>query len=184
MTAYLVSLAAAAAETAGKAEEAKSGGLPQFDASSFPSQIFWLVIMFGLLYWILSTFVLPKVGGMIEERRDRIADDLDTAAEFKRKAEDAEKKYNQDLADAKAKAQSIAAETREKLDSEIAEMQADADAKAEADIASAEGRIAEMKSQATAKVRDAAKETTRAVVEALIDERPTEDAIAAAMPQA
>lgn len=184
MTAFLFSFAAAAAETAGHAEEAKSGGLPQFDASSFPSQIFWLVIMFGLLYWILSTFVLPKIGGVIEERRDRIADDLDTASEFKRKAEDAEAKYNQDLADAKAKAQSIAAETRDVLDAEIAEMQTEADAKADADIAAAETRIAEMKTQATAKVREAATETTRAVVEILIDERPTEDAIKAAMPSA
>jgi len=175
-------IAAAAATTAEKAEDASSGGLPQFDASTFYGQLFWLAITFSFLYWIMSSFILPRLGGIIEERRDRIADDLDQASEFKRQAEEAENAYNQALANAKAKAQGIASETRSELDGEIAEMSKDADNKAAAALEAAEARIVTMKTQATAKVREAATETTKAIVEALIDEHPTDDAIAAAMP--
>jgi len=173
---------AAAAEVAEEgAHGAEKAGLPQLDTSSWPSQIFWLAITFGFLYWFMSSYILPRLGGMIDERRDRIADDLDQASEFKHQAEDAETAYHKALADAKAKAQLIAAETRGELDAELAEMQADADEKAATALAAAESRINDMKEQASAKVREAAVETTRSIVEALIDEHPTDDAIAAAM---
>ncbi len=181
----LQTIAAAAAATAETAEEASGGGgLPQFDPSSFYSQLFWLAITFAFLYWVMSSFILPRLGGVIEERRDRIADDLDQASEFKHQAEEAENAYKKALADAKAKAQSIAAQTRDELDAEIAGLNADADAKAAAAVEAAEARIHDMKEQASAKVRDAAVDTTRAIVEALIDERPTDDAITSVMPSA
>ncbi len=175
--------AIAAAEAAGKAAGGESsGGLPQLDLTTFPSQVFWLFVTFGFMYWVMSAFILPKLGGVIEERRDRIADDLDQAAEFKRQAEEAETAYNQALSDAKAKAQAIAAETRETVDAEIAELQAEANAKAAADVEAAEARISEMKAQAAEKVREAAVETARTIVETLIDERLDGNVIASAVP--
>ena len=123
--AFVISAAAAAEEVHG---EASSAGLPQLDPSSWPSQLFWLAVTFGVLYALMHTRFLPAIGGAIEERRDRIADDLDKAGEFKIQAEEAENAYNQALADAKAKAQGIAAETRNDVDRDIAEMQAETDA--------------------------------------------------------
>ncbi|MEL6359638.1 MAG: ATP F0F1 synthase subunit B [Pseudomonadota bacterium] len=172
----------ASADTA--SEASASGGLPQLDMSTYPSQIFWLAVTFGFLYWIMSAFVLPQLGGAIEERRDRIADDLDQAADFKRQAEEAEATYNQALADARAKAQAIAAETRADLDAEIAEMQAEATERAEASLAQAEERIASMKADASAKVKDAAEDVTRSIVSALIDETPAEDTVRQAVGKA
>ena len=182
MSFTLMDIAMAAADAADShAAEPSSGGLPQFDPSSFPSQLFWLVITFSFLYWVMSSFVLPRLGGVIEERRDRIADDLDQASEFKRQAEDAEAAYNSALADAKAKAQAIAADTRAELDAELAQLQSEADAKAAEDVQAAETRIAEMQAQAAAKVKEAAVETTRAIVETLIDEHPTDEAVSTAI---
>jgi len=182
MSTLILSIAAAAtAEAPHGAEETASGGLPQFDPVSFPSQLFWLVVTFGFLYWIMSSMVLPRLGGTIEERRDRIADDFDQAAEFKRQAEEAEKGYNQSLADAKAKSQAIAAEKRAEIDADIASMQAEADAKDEATLKAAEEKLATMKSAATAKVREAASDTAKAIVTTLIDETPTDDAISGAV---
>ncbi len=168
--------AAAAAEDA-----AEAGGLPQLDMSTWPSQLFWLAVTFGILYWLMAGRFLPAIGGAIEERRDRIADDLDQASDFKRQADEAEDAYNQSLADAKAKAQSIAADTRAEVDAEIAEMQVETDAKLQEKLDAAEARIAEMKEEATAKVDEAAADATRAIVERLIDEAPTDDAVARAM---
>lgn len=182
MSTLLLSIAAAAASEAPPgAEEAASAGLPQFDPTSFPSQLFWLTVTFGSLYWVMSSIILPRLGGTIEERRDRIADDFDQAAEFKRQAEEAERRYNQSLADAKTKSQAIAADKRSEIDADIAAMQADADAKDEATLAAAEQKLTAMKSAATAKVRDAAAETAKAIVTTLIDETPSDGAVAGAV---
>lgn len=170
---------------AGAAEAAAAGetspGLPQLDPTYFPSQLFWLAISFGLLYWAVSSLFLPKLGGVIEERRDRIEDDYDRAAELRRQAEDAQKAYEKALADAKARASSIAAETREKIDAEIRAMQHKADAEASEKVAAAESRIAAMRDAAAEKVREAARETAKALVETLIDEAPTDQTIAEAV---
>jgi len=168
--------AAAAEEVQAHAAEASSAGLPQLDPAWWPSQLFWLAITFGILYWLMSSRFLPTIAGAIEERRDRIADDLDQAGDFKRQAENAESAYNQSLADAKAKAQGIAADTRAEMDAEIAELQAETDAQLAKQVAAAEARIGEMKAAAATKVGEAAAETARAVVETLIDEAPTEEA--------
>lgn len=177
---FLIALAAAAEPLADA--HAASGGLPQFDPSSWPSQLFWLAVLFGGLYALMAFYFLPRLGGVIEERRDRIADDLDQAAESKRKAEDAQKAYKAALADATAKAQAFAADTRARLGEELAAVAAAADKEAQAKVAAAEARIAAMRGDAAKKVREAAIETTRAVVAALIDETPTAEQVAAAMP--
>jgi F-type H+-transporting ATPase subunit b len=161
-----------------------SGGLPQMDVSTFPSQIFWLAATFALLYWIMSSFVLPRLGGAIEERRDRIADDLDRAAESRRMAEEAEASWQRALTEARARAQGIAAQTREEVSADIARQQKSAEANLAERAAAAEARIAEMKKSAAAKVREAAGDTTRAIVETLIHETPTDAAVDAALARA
>lgn len=177
----LSSIVIAAADAA---EAAEAGGLPQLDASSWPSQLFWLAITFGLLYWLMSTVFLPRIGGAIEERRDRIADDLDRAAESKREAQEAEAAFNRSLSEARAKAQAIGGEARDEVAAEIAEMQREAEESLAQKTAAAEARIAEMKASAAAKVREAAGETTRAIVETLILETPTDAVVSAAVAKA
>ncbi len=176
MTPVLLFLASGA-----EAAESSGGGLPQMDTSTYASQLFWLAILFAGLYWAMDRIFLKKLGGIIEERRNRLADDYDQAAELKAQAQDAEKTYIQALNDARAKASSIAAETRTMLDKEIAAMQAETDAKLSGRVQAAEASIAEMQVRATAKVKEAAVETTQALVEALIDEKPTQDAVTAAI---
>jgi len=177
------SLFLAAAETSDAAREG-GGALPQFNPSSFPSQIFWLAVTFGALYLIMARMVLPRLGAAIEERRDRIADDLDRAAESKRMAEEAEAAFNRSLANARAKSQAIAAETRDEVNAEIADLQKEAQRSLAARTAAAEAKITAMKRLAATKVRDAAADTTRAIVEALIQETPADAAVDAALSKA
>jgi len=148
--ALMTAAAAAAAEVHGEAE---SAGLPQLDTSTWPSQLFWLALTFGVLYWLMAGKFLPSLGGAIEERRDRVADDLDQASEFKRQAEEAEGAYNRSLADARAKAQAIAADTRAEMDEEIAGLQAETDAALDNQLSAAEARIASMKRPPTRRGR-------------------------------
>ena len=51
--------------------------MPQFDVKAFPSQIFWLVVCFAVLYFLMAKFVLPSIGKTIESREHKIQADLD-----------------------------------------------------------------------------------------------------------
>jgi hypothetical protein len=60
---------------------------PPFETSTFPSQLLWLAITFGLFYLFLQKVVLPRIGGILEVRRDRIAQDLDQAARMREESD-------------------------------------------------------------------------------------------------
>ena len=61
---------------------------PPFDSSTFASQLVWLAITFGALYYFMSKRFLPQVEGVIEARRARIAEDLDEATRRQQEAEE------------------------------------------------------------------------------------------------
>ena len=171
----------AADAPAGTSAAEEAGGLPQLDASTWASQIFWLLLTFAALYYFFSQVFLPRLGGVIEERRNRIADDYDQAADFKRQAEDSQKAYERALADAKARAASIAAETKAAIDAEITEMEAESDERLERQVAAAESRIAETAEAARGAVTEAAQAVTADIVEALTGQKPDAAAVSAAI---
>ena len=79
------------------------GGMPQFDVTSFDSQIFWLVISFGLLYFRMSTLVLPRIGNTIEAREAKIQGDLAAAQQANDAARIAAVAHDKVLAEARNK---------------------------------------------------------------------------------
>src|SRR5512134_2245309 len=125
-------------------------GMPQFNPEFYPSQIFWLAISFGLLYWILSRVALPRIGEVIEERRDRIQRDLDTAERLKADTEKALADYEKALADARGNANAMAREMRAKLSAEVDNERGRVESQIAAKIGEAEKRIAATKEKALA----------------------------------
>src|ERR1700750_1804399 len=95
--------------------EGGNGGFPPFDPSTFASQLVSLVIAFVALYVIVSRIALPRVGGVIDARQNKIEGDLAEAQKLKDESEAALKAYESELASARAKAQAMGTETREKL---------------------------------------------------------------------
>ena len=145
-----------------------ASGLPQLDFATYPSQIFWLVVSLVVLYYLMTKIALPRIATVLEERADAIADDLDTAEEYKRKAEEAEKAYDQALADARAKAQEIAIETRAAIQKDLDAAMAKADAEIAARTAEGEKRIREIRDSAKAAVAEVASDTAVAIVESIL----------------
>ena len=167
----MVPLRLAAAKPSG--DKAAEGVFPPFDPAYFATQIFWLFLTFGVLYFLLSKIFLPLIGQTIEERSSRIADDLDAASRMQKEAEEAEKSYERALADAKAKAHNVAETTRQSVDAEIkAEMEA-ADAEAAKAADAAEARIRGVRAKAMANIQTVAADAAQATVEALTGKKPT-----------
>lgn len=155
--------------------------MPQLDFTSYPPQLIWLVIVFIGLYFVMSRVALPKIGGIIEQRRDRIASDLDDAARLKDDSEKALAAYEAALAEAKAKAHGIAQEARERLNAETERQRAEVEATLAKKTAEAEARIAEAKDAAMGHIKDVAADTTGGIVNALIGGRITKAKVAKAV---
>jgi F-type H+-transporting ATPase subunit b len=164
--AFIVAAAAAAATT----HEGKSGGLPQLNPADFAPQLIWLAITFTVLYFILARVALPRIGEVIEERRDRVQRDLDSAERFKKETDAALAAYERALAEARAKASSMAKNMREKLLAETDKERSNVEGHLSAKLAEAEARIAATKTKALASVDDIAAETASAVVSKLLGE--------------
>jgi F-type H+-transporting ATPase subunit b len=157
---------------------------PPFDKETFFSQLFWLVICFAALYIMASKLILPRLGSIIGERRDRIAGDLAEAGRMKDEADAAVAAYEKALADARARAQAIAAETRDKLNAAAEANRKDLEGKLHGKLADAEKSIAATKSAAMANVRGIAQEAAAAIVNRLIGITPSPDAVARAVEDA
>ncbi len=167
-------------------DDAHDGG-PQFspfDMTYAVPHVFWLVLSFGLLFLVLWKIILPRLAATIEERSDRIADDLDQAARMKSDAEVADKAYETSLADSKAKAHAIAAENRAKLDAEIATETAQAEADFAKQAAAAEVQIRKATDAALAHVTEVAEQATTSIVNKLSGVTPGAANIKAAVKSA
>jgi F-type H+-transporting ATPase subunit b len=155
-------------------------GLPQMKADSFPSQIFWLVITFAILFVVMWRMTLPMIAGAIGARRDRIEGDLATAEGFRKGAAEALASYEAALAEARGRAHHLADENRKGVVVEIEQLRAAADAETQTTIASAEKRIAGERAKAAAGVKASAAEAAADIVQRLIGGSVTaEDAMAA-----
>jgi F-type H+-transporting ATPase subunit b len=58
------------------------GAFPPFDPSTFPSQILWLAITFGLFYLFLKRVIVPRLGAIMDVRENRIAQDIEHAGKL------------------------------------------------------------------------------------------------------
>ena len=66
---------------------AESGGMPQLDPEFWFSQIFWLVLTFGILYLVLSKLILPKISDNLETRKSQVLDNLELAEKQRNESE-------------------------------------------------------------------------------------------------
>jgi F-type H+-transporting ATPase subunit b len=143
-------------------------GFPPFDSTSYPSQLLWLAITFGLFYLFLKRMVLPRISSILEVRRDHIAQDLDQAARMKGEADEAIAAYEQELADARSKASAIAQEARDGAKAEAQEQRSVVEAELDRKLEAAEARIADIKSTAMQDVGSIAEDTAATIIKELI----------------
>lgn len=168
-------------ETGVASEGAHAPNFPPFDSSTFPSQLLWLAITFGLFYLFLKRVVLPRIGGILEVRRDRIAQDLDQAARMKEEADAAVAAYEQELAEARKKANVIGQDARDAAKAEADAERQGVEKELDAKLGEAEKRITAIKNAAMKDVGAIAEETAASIVQELVGGRLDKSAAAAAV---
>ena len=169
-----------AAYAAGGAGQA-GGSFPPFETSNYPGQLFWLAVSFGLVYVLMSRVAIPRIAGIIEERRARIESDLAKAAEAQKAAEDAAKAFEANLVKAKGNAQGIGQAARDSAAKAAEARRHEVEAELATKLAGAEKTIGETKAKAMASVEAIATEAAEAIVHQLTGAAPKAGAIAGAI---
>jgi F-type H+-transporting ATPase subunit b len=162
-------------------EEGHHGAFPPFDTNTFPSQILWFVICFGVLYLLSKRLILPRVGDIVEARAAKIAGDIGEAQRLRSESDTALAAYEKALAEARSSAHRIAQTATDEAKDAADKRRVSVEAELSAKLAEAEKRIGDVKSRALADVGAIAQEAATAVVSTLIGQEPTPDEAASAV---
>ncbi len=105
--------------------------MPQISqiAATYASQIFWLLVTFGLLYFVVGRGMVPKIVATVDAREARITGDLAAAEAARQQADRTEEAWRveMDAARAAALAETNAAKAQAALSAEQQVKAADAE---------------------------------------------------------
>lgn len=155
--------------------------MPQLQIYDWAPQLIWLAISFVTLYIIMARVALPRIATVLEERRDRVASDLDAAEQLKKDTEEAIAAYEQALGEARNRAHMIAQETRDRLSAEVDAQRAEVEGAIATRTAEAEARIQKAKADAMSNVGDIAADTAEAIVTKLLGGKVTKTEVKSAV---
>lgn len=141
--------------------------MPQFDPSMMIPQIFWLVVTFGLLYVVMSRIALPRVTTILEDRQDRIDNDLDKAAQLKHEAEEVMMAYELAVSEARASSRELLETAEKEIKAAAMEKHGDLSAKLTENLEKAEQRIESAKARAMENIKSVAQEVATVACEHL-----------------
>jgi F-type H+-transporting ATPase subunit b len=110
------------------AADDKAGVLPSVAQGIVPMIVSLLV--FGIVYAILAKFVFPKINKGLQDRGDKIREEIESAEQARLQAKDALEQYQQSLAQARAEAQKML----EQAKAQTLALSADLKAKAEVEL--------------------------------------------------
>jgi F-type H+-transporting ATPase subunit b len=142
--------------------------MPQLDFTAFAPQLVWLAITFVVLYLLMAKGALPRIAEVLEERQDRIADDLEQAQKLRGEADQAIEAYEEALADARERAHALGVQARDAAQAAADKRNAEHEEKGRRTMAEAEARIAAARAEAMGNVREVAGEAARAATAKLI----------------
>jgi F-type H+-transporting ATPase subunit b len=157
-----------------------ASGLPQFDLAQWPGEIVWMLVIFAVMLFLFSRVFVPRVGGTIAAREDRIAGDIGDARRLKAEADAEAAAAATETAQARARAQRLALDAKARVQAEAAASEAAEQAKLNEQLSRAEIQIMTTREQAMSNVRQIAIETAVAIVEKLTGAAPTAAQLSAA----
>ncbi len=161
-----------------------AGGLPQFDLAQWPGQMVWMLIVFAVLFTLFARVFVPKVGGAIAAREDRIAGDIGDARRLKDEAEATARAAAAEMDLTRAAAQKRVHEARAKARADAAAREAKEEAKIADLLHRSETVLAQTRDAAMSHVREIAQGAAADIVAKLTGAAATSDEVRAASPQA
>ena len=160
---------------------AAEAGMPQLDPKYWASQAFWLILIFTILYISIAKFYLPKIKNNLDDRENKIKDDVDDANKFKELSESKFKEYEKILADAKKEVIKIQIESRTILDKNIQSKKEAMEKEIENEISKAQKEIDELKRSSLNDIQNISENITSSIIENISGDKLNESSIKAAV---
>ena len=158
---------------------AESGGMPQLNPEFWISQIFWLILTFGILYFVLSKLILPKISNNLESRKSQILDNIEAAEKQREDSETKLKEYDEIITKSKLEAKTIFNQARERALKDINCKREVLDKQIDEEIAEAEKEILALRKSAPNKINKIAIETSSELIQKLIGTEVNNSSISA-----
>ena len=114
--------------------------MPQLDISTFTPQIIWLIITFGVLYLLMAKLALPRIGSILEQRHNRIEDNLAMAQNLKRESEVDAESYETAIFEAREQARTSTQLAIKEMSEESQRRQSELNDRLVSEVKSAEER--------------------------------------------
>src|ERR1700679_2980000 len=146
------------------AGEHAASGLPQFDLAQWPGQMVWMLVIFAVLIFLFAKVFVPKIGGTIAAREDKIGGDIGQARRLRDEAEAQAKAAADELAQARARAQRLGADAKSAATAEAEKRAAEEEARLATVLEAAEGRIHAARAEAMGQVGGIAADGADAIV--------------------
>ena len=150
------------------AESSESGGMPQLDPEFWFSQIFWLIITFGILFIILSKLILPKISENLEIRKSQISENIEAAEKEREESENKIKEYEKIILDSKNEAKNYFSKARGQILKDIDKKRETLKNEINEEIKKAEEEITDLKNKSPDKINKIVVETSSDLVKQLI----------------
>jgi len=117
--------------------------MPQIEQlpTIFYSQLFWLMVVFGIMYFGIGRGMVPKIQSVVEQRDAKIAEDLAAAQRAREEAEAAEASYRERIEASRSEALKLAQEAKQQASLEAEQRLKAIDEQIGARVADAEARI-------------------------------------------
>ena len=158
---------------------AESGGMPQLNPEFWISQIFWLIITFGILFIVLTKVILPKIRNNLETRKSQILENIETADKQKEESQKKIDEYEKIILDSKLKAKNHFNEAREKILDNINKKRAVLEKDLDQEIDGVEKELSDLRNKSGEKINKIAAETSAELIKELIGEEVNSSSIAA-----
>ena len=158
---------------------AAEAGMPQLDPTYWASQAFWLILIFIVLYISIAKFYLPKIKSNLDDRENKIKDDLDAANKFKDLSELKLKEYEKILENSKKEVIKIHLDSKNKLDKDIQTKKDVMDKEIETEITKAQQEINELKKNSILDIQNISKDLASNIIENISGDKLNESSIKA-----
>ena len=160
---------------------AAEAGMPQLDPTYWASQSFWLILIFTILYISISKFYLPKIKDNLDNRENKIKEDLENANKFKEQSEAKLKEYEFILENAKKEVSKIHFESKNILDKEIQSKKDMIEKDIEKELVKAQKDITELKKNSISSIQKISENIAANIIENISGEKLNESSIKAAV---
>ena len=158
---------------------AEKGGMPQLNPEFWFSQVFWLIVSFGLMYLILSKIVLPKISQNLESRKEQIQNNIEIADNQRKESEKKLAEFDEIIKKSRIEANVHLSEIRQKLNLEINKKKEEIDKQIKLEIENAEKEILNLKKNSSNKINQIAKEISIELIKQVLNIEPNNSSVSA-----